>query len=145
MVSNNVAVYINGINYTAKLVTPVKWSGLLDESLDEAMIALRHVKKRDVFMPGLPVELHVKNTVVLGSTSKTEEKILYYLLAGDASEETPAGSGLYDHDISLVEPTKYAELVICDTQTITNVIGRDFTAGVGAAQEENEDYHSIFG
>lgn len=127
MVNNNAEVYINGINYTAKLVMPVKWSGLLDESLDEAMISLRHVKKREVFTPGLPVELHIKNTVVLGSTSKTEEQTLYFLLAGDASEENPAGSGLYDHDITLVETTKYAELIICDTQTITNVIGRVYT------------------
>lgn len=126
MVHNDIAVYINGINYTAKLVYPVKWSGLLDESLDEAVIALRRVKK-EVFPPALPVELHIRNTVTVGSTVKTEEKVLYYLLAGDSSEENPAGSGFYDHDITLVETTKASELVICDTQTITNVIGRVYT------------------
>ena len=126
MVSNNVAVYINGINYSAKLVYPVKWSGLLDESLDEAVIALRHVKK-EVFPVGVPVEVHVRNAVRLRTTSSVENLTLYYLLAGDSSEENPAGSGFYDHDITLVEVTKYSELVICDTQTITNVIGRVYT------------------
>lgn len=126
MVSNNIAVYINGINYSAKLVYPVKWSGLLDESLDEAVIALRRVKK-EVFQPALPVEVHIENIVTLGNTTKTEENILHLILSGDSSEENPAGSGFYDHDITLVETTKYAELVICDTQTTTNVIGRVYT------------------
>lgn len=126
MVRNETALFINGINYTSKLVNPAKWSLLLDESLDEAVIALRRVKK-EIFPIGVPVELHIKNTVQYSSTSNVENATQYYILAGDSSEENPAGSGFYDHEITLVEPTKYAELIVCDTQTITNVIGRSYT------------------
>ena len=66
-VKNDVAVYINGINYTKKLVYPMKFSFLLDESLDEGTIALRHVK-REISQPLTPVEIRVRNTVYWGKT-----------------------------------------------------------------------------
>lgn len=126
-VKNDIAVYINGINYTKKLVYPMKFSFLLDESLDEGAIALRHVK-REIFQPLTPVEIRVRNTVYWGKTvDKVETATYYYVIAGDTVEEVPTGSGLYNHDIALVEATKVAECIIVDTLTVTNDIGRVYT------------------
>ena len=134
-VKNKVSVYIlgdstrssSGINRTAHLVLPVKTSDLLDESLDEAVIELKRVKK-EVFKPLTPVEIHITNTVSWkNGAGTTEEKVLYFLIAGDAAEENPVGSGRYDHMLALVECTKLAECIVCDTQTVTNVLGRVYT------------------
>lgn len=134
MVDNNVSVWLDGINYTGKLVMPAKLGFLLDETLDEATISLRHVKK-EMFPPLTPVEIEVENTVSFGSvTVNTEKKTYRFVVAGDAVEEKPAGSGLYDHDISLVEITKIAECIVVDTNTVTNVIGRTYTQNASPVQ-----------
>lgn len=127
MVNNEITVYIDGINRTSKLVVPFKFSSLLDESLDEAVITLKHVGK-EIFQPLTPVEIHVTNTVTIGSTTNTQTRVYRYVVAGDAAEESPVGSGLYDHDLALVEVTKFAECIVVDTITVTNDIGRNYTA-----------------
>lgn len=126
MVNNDIAVYIDGINRTSKLVYPVKLSFLLDDSLDEAVITLKHVKK-DIFQPLTPVEIHVANTVTIGSTTTTQTKVYYFVVAGDSVTESPVGSGLYNHQLALVEVTKAAECIVVDTLTVTNDIGRNYT------------------
>lgn len=126
-VKNDIAVYIDGINYTAKLVYPVKLSFLLDDTLDEATIALRHVK-REIFEPLLPVEIVVTNTVSWGgNVDKQTTKTYQYLVATDECEENPPGSGLYNHDITLIEVTKVTDCIVVDTLTFTNDIGRVYT------------------
>lgn len=126
-VKNDVAVYIDGINRTNKLIAPVKISEMLDESLDEATISLRHVKK-ELFPPLTPVEIHVTNTLLFhGSVKSTQTKVYRFVVSGDAVTESPVGSGLYDHDIALVEVTKVAECIVVDTITFTNDIGRMYT------------------
>ena len=140
MVKNTFAVYIGGINYTAKTVNPDKFSYVLDETLDECTLGLRRVKKKEIFPPATPVEVHVKNIVSFGaSVVSSEEKVFFYLVASDSVTENPAGSGRYDHDLSLVEPTKYAEMIVCNTQTVTNDIGRVYTANqVQVTPQETE-------
>ena len=101
---------------------------LLAECDDKCTLGLRRVKKES-FPPATPVEVHVKNVVSFGaSIVSSEEKVFFYLVASDSVTENPAGSGRYDHDLSLVEPAKYAEMIVCDTQTVTNDIGRVYTA-----------------
>lgn len=127
MVKNDIAVYIDGINRTNKVIVPFKFSGILDESLDEAVISLRHVQK-ELFTPLTPVEIHVTNTVsIQGKTQSTETQVFYFVVSGDAVTESPIGSGLYNHELALVEVTKTAECVVMDTLTITNDIGRTYT------------------
>ena len=126
MIKNTVSVYIDGINRTDKLLASSTGSNVLDEVLDEGVIRLRYVKKAK-FSPLLPVEIHVTNTVRLGNTTKSETKVYYFYVSGDTAQESPVGSGLYDHDIALVEVTKIAECIVVDTLTVTNDIGRVYT------------------
>ena len=144
MVNNEITVYIDGINRTSKLVVPFKFSSLLDESLDEAVITLKHVGK-EIFQPLTPVEIHVTNTVTIGSTTNTQTRVYRYVVAGDAAEESPVGSGLYDHDIALVEVTKIAECIVVDTLTVTNDIGRVYADGAIQVQPQDESFNSVFG
>lgn len=127
MIKNTISVYIDGINRTDKLLAATTASNVLDEVLDEGVLRLQHVRK-EIFSPLLPVELHIKNALMRkGNVINTQEDVYYFLVAGDSAEESPNGSGLYNHEIALVEPMKFGECIVCDTQTITNVIGRIYT------------------
>lgn len=46
---------------------------------------------------------------------------------------------LYDHSIALIELTKQLEREVCDTMTITNYLGHDYTSNNVMAPEEYED------
>ena len=129
MVTNTITVYIDGVNRTRYVVRPLKVGNLLDEQLDECVLPLRRIK-RDNFAPLTPVEIHIKNTVSMGSTVSETEKVLYFLVANDENvQESPIGSGRYNHELYLIEVTKYAECIVVDTLTVTNVLGRDYTVG----------------
>ena len=45
---------------------------------------------------------------------------------------------LYSHTIQLIEPTKLLERNICDTMTVTNSLGHDFS-DIGAVVRPNEN------
>lgn len=129
MVTNTITVYIDGVNQTRYVVRPLKVGNLLDEQLDECILPLRRIKRNN-FAPLTPVEIHIKNTVSMGSTVSETEKVLYFLVANDENvQESPIGSGRYNHDLYLIEVTKYAECIVVDTLTVTNVLGRDYTVG----------------
>ena len=128
MIKNTISVYIDGINRTDKLLASSTGSNVLDEVLDEGVLRLQRVKK-EKFSPLLPVEIHVTNALIRkGQTVDTQEEVYYFLVAGDSAEESPNGSGLYNHDLALVECTKLAECIVCDTMTFTNVLGKDYTS-----------------
>lgn len=126
-IKNSAAVYINGINLTAFTVAPLKWGNFLDEQLDEMYLALRHCPIEN-FKPLTPVEIHFKNELYFGSTTvDTQTKIKRYLVADDSNaEENPVGRKLYNHDLYLIEITKYAECIVVDTITYTNDLGREY-------------------
>lgn len=126
-IRNSAAVYINGINLTAFTVAPLKWGNFLDEQLDEMYLALRHCPIEN-FKPLTPVEIHFKNELYFGSTTvDTQTKIKRYFVANDSNaEENPVGRRLYNHDLYLIEITKYAECIVVDTITFTNDLGREY-------------------
>ena len=130
-IKNSAAVYINGINLTAFTVTPLKWGNFLDEQLDEMYLALRHCPIEN-FKPLTPVEIHFKNELYFGSTTvDTQTKIKRYFVANDSNaEENPVGRKLYNHDLYLIEITKYVECIVVDTVTFTNNLGREYINGV---------------
>lgn len=127
-IKNSAAVYINGINLTAFTVAPFKWGNFLDEQLDEMYLALRHCPIEN-FKPLTPVEIHFKNELYFGSTTvDAQTKIKRYFVANDSNaEENPVGRKLYNHDLYLIEITKYAECIVVDTITFTNDLGRNYT------------------
>lgn len=126
---NSVTVYINGINRTANAVLPLKYGKLLDERLDECTLSLRNIKVDD-FPPLSAVEIVLKNVKYWGVKNKiierTEEKTLYFVVAEDSATENLLNLGYYNHELSLIEVTKVAECVVCDTLTVTNDLGRTF-------------------
>lgn len=130
-INNSMTVYIDGISRTAKTVTPLKWGNFLDERLDECHLALRGVKK-EVFTPLTPVEIHINNekywkTDKNRDSEASREEVKYYIVANDNATETQIGSGLYDHDLYLIEVTKAAECFVVDTITFTNDLGKNYT------------------
>ena len=137
-VKNSIAVYIDGINLTPKVVLPLKTGELLDERLDECTLSLRNVKKAR-FAPMTPVEIIVRNDVYWGKYDKNkvdrhEEAVKYFLIADDVADESILGKGFYNHDLSLIEVTRAAELVVVDTITYTNDIGRNYAKNAVIAE-----------
>lgn len=133
------AIYIGGVNRTARAVMPIKFGNFLDERLDECNLSLRGIKK-EAFSPLTPVEIRVKTTEYFGKWKdnptivKTDEEVLYYLIANDNATEVRAGSGIYNHELYCIEVTKEAECVIVDAITYTNDIGRNYTENAGYAE-----------
>ena len=135
MIKNSAVIYINGINLTAFTVMPLKWGNFLDERLDEMYIGLRHCPFEN-FKPLTPVEIHFSNELYFGSTTvDTQTDIKRYLIADDQNAtENPVGSGLYDHDLYIIELTKLLECIAVDTNTITNDLGRNYIGGIANYQ-----------
>lgn len=129
----DVKVFINGINVTSKTVLPLKYGNFLDERLDECQLSLRGVKRAS-FSPLSTVEIRLTATEYYGnfkgrhSVVKTDNAVKNYLIADDSAEEVRAGSGVFNHDIYLIEVTKAAECHVVDTLTYTNDLGRTYTS-----------------
>lgn len=137
-VKNKIVIYIDGISYTPKLVTPLKIGELLDERLDECTVSLRNVKV-ERFAPMTPVEIVITNDVYFGEYNRDkvyhrEEAVKYFLVADDVADESIIGKGFYNHDLALIEVTRAAELVVVDTITFTNDIGRNYAANSTIAE-----------
>ncbi len=128
----NTQLFIDGVNRTGKLLMPLKWGDFLDERLDEAHISLRAIKKQN-FLPLTPVEIVINQTEYYGDRPDNDKAInkvdtLYYVVSDDDATEITPGSGLYSHELGLIEVTKAAERVVADTLTFTNSLGQTYTA-----------------
>ena len=104
------------------VILPFKWNDMLDEQLDTATIELDRTTT-ELIEPLTPIT--VKITTGRGGNVQTVE--LNYILATDDSEETPVGSGLYHHMITLVEETKYLEGFVVDSLCVTQPGGNVYT------------------
>lgn len=113
-----IQIKIDGVDYSQYAVQPFKWENLLDERLDHAMITLKAVPVYR-FYPLSMVEI----TATLGSTSETR----YYVIGDDSPSENPSGSGLYDHQLPLLEVTKKSERDTTNTLVYLNNLGRTYT------------------
>lgn len=114
-------ITIDGTDYTSHVPFPIKWEDLLDERLDEARLTLKAVSEK-FFSPLTPV------TIVV-SDSFNNEITKDYVVATSYANESPAGSGLYNVELSLIESTKVLERFLIDTLTFTNDLGRLYTNG----------------
>lgn len=115
---NQFNIVINGTDVTAYCPFPPKTENLLDERLDMARVDLAGY-------PGgvfpYMAEAEITFTDYTGAS-----QTVYYLVATDTAEETPVGSGKFNHAIELIEETKYLECFLVDTQTYTNDLGIDY-------------------
>ncbi len=119
------------IDYTYYAVMPVKFAKLLDERLDECYLSLRHMKRKE-FRPMTPVELTFNNVIHYGSDEvtnlndrETHDRICYFV-ANDRAVQSPVGSGLWNHDLYLIEITKYLEMFVMDSLTFRNSLGVNY-------------------
>lgn len=117
--TNNFQVFIDGADVTRHIPFPIKWNDLLDERLDEARISVKQMNEGS-FAP--LTDVYIKMIDEIGN-----EMEKYYIVSNDFSYESPPGSGKYDHEIVLIEQTKYLEGFLCDTLTFTNDLGRNYT------------------
>lgn len=116
--TNNFQVLIDGTDVTRHIPFPIKWNDLLDERLDEARISVKQMNEGS-FAP--LTDVYIKMIDEIGN-----EIYKYYIVSNDFSYESPPGSGKYDHEIVLIEQTKYLEGFLCDTLTFTNDLGRNY-------------------
>lgn len=123
---NSFSIVINGTDVTAYCPFPPKTESLLDERLDMARIDLAGY-------PGGVFPYMAEAEITFTDYTEASQTV-YYLVATDTAEETPVGSGKFNHSIELIEETKYLESFLIDTQTYTNDLGRDFTDNAPLAQ-----------
>ena len=140
-IKNSATVYINGRNLTHYTVLPLKWGNLLDERLDEMYLSLRRCPI-ETFKPLTPAEIHYSNTLSFGGeTVDTQTNVIRYIVANDSGAvESPVGSGRWNHDLYIIELTKYLECIVVDTNTITNDLGRTYTGAASNVSPVIESY-----
>ena len=100
----------------------------LDEQLDYAMFTIERVEKEKI--PLLSV-----CSVEVTDDEGTETVCRNWLIVGDEAFESPVGSGLYNHDITLIEGTKLAEGIPVESLCFTNPSGRAFYTNNAVAPE----------
>ena len=93
-------------------VFPLGVGELLDERLNEAYITVVN-SKTPVFRPCTEIMVMIKDGEAI-------KKQYYFTVARDDASEMPIGSGLYKHDLYLIERTKLLEGVVGQTVTFTN-------------------------
>lgn len=117
---NKFTVQIGGVDYTHRVPFPIKWSQLLDEQLDEASLMLIRTKTKNI--PPL-------TDVVITMWNEKDPSVtqtLNMIVASDKSDEIPAGSGRYNHEMYLIEQTKYLEGFLCRSQGYVNSLGKTY-------------------
>jgi hypothetical protein len=116
---NNISLSINGKNYTSHVPFPFKWQELLDEQLDEGCFSLLQVEE-SIFKPLSDVSITI--------FTEKGNKNLQFLISNDKAEEIPSGSGKYNHEIYVIELTKWLEGFMCRSQGYVNSLGKIYSS-----------------
>lgn len=114
--------YLNGVRYLDCAVFPFNFEDVLDATLDSASVTLDRLPI-EVIEPLTAITVIVKSDGALGEEQFSTD----WLVATDVSEESPVGSGLYRHTLSLIEETKYGEGFIVDSTCVTHPGGNIYT------------------
>ena len=114
---NKIVLKIGGTDYSSNIPFPIKWQELLDERLDEGCFTLLQVETPN-FKPLTDVKIIIKD-------DKDEIlKEMDFLISNDKAEEIPSGSTKYNHEIFVIELTKWLEGFMCRSIGFTNSLGR---------------------
>lgn len=105
-----IKVMINGKDASPKTALPIKWNELLDERLDEGRLSIRYARTR-MFPIGSPV------TITVDDVERS------FIVSADEATEIPVGSNHYNHELSIIEPTKLLEGILVENLTFTNNLG----------------------
>ena len=105
------------------VVLPVKYGTLLDEQLDYSVVTLSRVKKK-VFKPMTRAKLIITSETKF--TQEPQTKTIDYFIANDDGFETPIGSKAYNHELTLIELTKFLECFPLESLCFTNPNGNKY-------------------
>lgn len=103
-------------------VFPYSYGNLLDESLDEANLSIVLSTKEKLAMQTKLTAIIYGNDKNGANVTKTRT----YVVANDAVEEKPLGSGKYTHSLYLLEETKLLESITCGELAFTNTKSQAF-------------------
>ena len=104
------------------IALPVKYGMLLDEQLDYATISLVRIKKKE-FKPLTRARLTITSTTAY---TEPQSSVIEYFIANDDFYEAPVGSGAYNHELTLIELTKFLECFPLETLCFTNPNGNNY-------------------
>lgn len=125
------------------VVIPVKYGNILDEQLDYAVVTLARVKRK-LFKPLTKAKLTVTSETEHGGV---QPQTMVYFIANNDAFETPIGSKAYNHELTLIELTKFLECFQLESLCFTNPNGNAYTKAAAApvlsvttGTEKGEDY-----
>lgn len=72
---NNIEIYIDGVDYSPYVVSPLKMGDLLDEQLDELNITLKYIEK-EYFEPLMSVKIVIRNSPEAAASEEMLDDIL---------------------------------------------------------------------
>jgi hypothetical protein len=110
------------------VAVPVKYGTLLDEQLDFATVTLLRIKKRE-FKPLTRARITITSNTPDGGT---QSGVINYFVANDDFHEAPVGSGAYNHELTLIELTKFLECFPLETLCFTNPRAGNYLEGANA-------------
>ena len=131
---NKVTVYITELTANGyeerqydNVVLPFKYGKFLDEQLDYAMFTIERVAVEKFPLLSL-CSVNIND-------GKFEEYVCScWLIVGDESVESPVGSGLYKHEIMIIEATKLAEGIPVESLCFTNPNGAYYSSDIQNVQ-----------
>lgn len=132
---NTFQFFIDGIKIR-NAVFPLKYGKFLDEQLDYATVTLTRINRKS-FALGSAVKIVVNSDSTSNEVRYQQSKEFHYVVSADRSRETPVGSGMYRHDLTIIEPTKLLEIPL-ETLCFTNASGNIYTANAKAPDLETQ-------
>lgn len=123
---NHITVKINDVEYTDKCPFPTTFNQLLAKQLDEFTLELLQIDK-PIFKPITTVIITVWNEKYPIEDYPEKALRLRYVITSCKSNEIPAGSGKYNHQLALIEETKYLECFIVRSCGFVNPLRKEYT------------------
>ena len=106
-------ILIDGVDYTSSCALPFKEQYVLDSALDNGVLNLFMIPRKDVFKPFTPITI-----------TKDSDTYTMYVASDKVTEIV--GTGKYNHDLVLIEETKLLEKKVVDTNTTTQPLVHDY-------------------
>lgn len=111
---------INNIDYTENTVLPFSVQKTLDESLDMAFIKLNYLEKEEPFSP-------LDDVLITITDENNNQKEFSFFVSSDKTTEIIQFKK-FNHEIALIEQTKWLERFVGITKTNTTPIIKDYSS-----------------
>ena len=123
-------IIIGGVDYTEYCTLPFKEQYVLDSALDNAVLTLTMTPQNKVFKPFTLVTI-------------TRQGDTYNMYVASDNMTEIIGTGLYNHELTLIEETKLLEKKVVDTNTTTQPLLRDNSLITSSVFVNYEQYYTI--